>query len=85
MVKNEPRRQIGFSRGLRTNIGSVFHKVVRSVMSPIGVAGVALVVICLTVLVVFRYQGLTAAVNIGTITVIVIAVLVWCYSLARTD
>jgi len=40
------------------------HKVMRSVMSPIGVAGVALVVICLTVLVVFRYWGLTTAIEL---------------------
>jgi len=61
------------------------HKVMRSVMSPIGVAGVALVVICLTVLVVFRYWGLTTAISMGTIIVILIAVFAWCYSLGRGE
>ena len=57
------------------------HKVMRSVGSTFGFVAIGLVIICLAVFLVFRYWGLTAAVNMGTIIVILIAAFAWCCSL----
>jgi len=61
------------------------HKVMRSVRSTFGFVAIGLVIICLAVFLIFRYWGLTAAISMGTIIVILLAAFTWCYSLGRGE